>query len=67
METSVIAYNGRGHLDTAMGGHAVELGFIAGSIGTNAVVQPQAGFYGSMGACKMVSVFFEEGFRGFGY
>ena len=64
VETAVVTHKRRRHLDAAVGGHAVELRFIAVAVVAHAFIEPQAGLYSAMRASKVVAVFFKECFCG---
>ncbi len=63
----MVAYKRGRHLDTAVGGHTIELGFITAAIVAHAFVEPQARLYSSVVACKVVAVFFQKFSGGIGY
>jgi hypothetical protein len=47
-----------------VGGHTVELRFIAAAIVAHAFIEPEARLYGAVRACHVITVFFKE-FSGF--
>jgi hypothetical protein len=60
VKASVVAYKRWRHLDASVRCHAVELRFIAATLVSQALVQPQACLHGAVGACKVVAVLFQE-------